>query len=57
MNNRGLPHVYYTAREGEFTYMVMDRLGSSLEDLFVKCGRKLSLKTVLMIGIQMVDRI
>jgi len=57
LNNRGLPHVYYTAREGEFTYMVMDRLGSSLEDLFVKCGRKLSLKTVLMIGIQMVDRI
>ncbi|KAL4472054.1 hypothetical protein ABPG72_007103 [Tetrahymena utriculariae] len=57
LNNRGLPHVYYTAREGDFTFMVMDRLGSSLEDLFQKCGRKLSLKTVLMIGMQMVERI
>lgn len=34
LNNRGVPHVYYTAREGDYTYMVMDRLGSSLEDLF-----------------------
>lgn len=51
LNNRGLPHVYYTAREGDFTYMVMDRLGSSLEDLYQKCNRKFSLKTVCMIGL------
>ncbi len=37
--------------------MLMDLLGSSLEDLFVENGKKLSLKTVLQVGEQMVDRI
>jgi hypothetical protein len=37
--------------------MLMDLLGSSLEDLFVENGKKLSLKTVLQVGEQMLDRI
>jgi serine/threonine protein kinase len=37
--------------------MLMDLLGQSLEDLFVENGKKLSLKTVLQIGEQMVERI
>ncbi len=37
--------------------MLMDLLGSSLEDLFVQNGKKLSLKTVLQVGEQMVERI
>ncbi len=35
----------------------MDLLGPSLEDVFVLCKKKLSLKSVLMLAIQMVDRI
>jgi hypothetical protein len=32
----------------------MDTLGASLEELFRKCGRKFSLKTVLMLADQMI---
>lgn len=37
--------------------MLMDLLGSSLEDLFAEQGKRLSLKTVLQIGEQMLERI
>lgn len=47
--DKGIPNVYYCATEGEYNIMVMDLLGPSLEDLFNLCGRKLSVKSVLMV--------
>lgn len=38
-------------------YLVMDLLGRSLEDLFNYCGRKFSLKTVLLISYELISRI
>jgi len=49
--------VYAFTTEGQYNIMLMDLLGKSLEDLFVENNKQLSLKTVLIIGEQMIDRI
>eukprot|EP01133_Synstelium_polycarpum_P015914 gene15914-18918_t len=53
----GIPSVKWFGFDGDYNIMVMDLLGPSLEDLFNYCGRKFSLKTVLMLGDQMIRRI
>lgn len=50
----GIPNVYYYYESDRNNYMVMDLLGLSIEDLFHKSNRIFCLKTVLMIGMQMV---
>ena len=55
--DNGVPRIYYCGNEGEYNVMVMDLFGQSLEDLFVMNGKKFDLKTTLMIGYQMIERI
>jgi len=53
----GISHVHYFGRAGEYNVLVMDVLGPSLHDLFRFCGRKFTLKTVLMLADQLLERI
>ncbi|CAH1762315.1 8266_t:CDS:2 [Entrophospora sp. SA101] len=53
----GIPNVYYFGQEGLHNILVIDLLGPSLEDLFDMCGRKFSIKTVVMVAKQMLTRV
>lgn len=54
---KGIPQMHWFGSEGTYNVLVMDLLGPSLEDIFSHYRRRLSLKCVLMIADQMLDRI
>jgi serine/threonine protein kinase len=53
----GIPKVRWFGIGPDNSYMVMDLLGKSLEDLFNYCERKFTLKTVLVIAYELICRI
>jgi casein kinase 1 len=53
----GIPVMHWFGIAGEYNAMVMDLLGQNLEDLYNYCAKNFSLKSILMITIQMIERL
>jgi hypothetical protein len=50
----GIPTLHWSGPEGDYNTLVIERLGSSLDELLNCCGGKFSLTTVLLLADQMV---
>lgn len=50
----GFPKFIWYGKEGDYHIMVFELLGPSLEDMFAYCGRKLSLKSVILLADQLI---
>ena len=57
LKGEGIPYIKSYGYSGDYNVLVMELLGKSLEKLFEEKGSKLSLKTVCMLGIQMISRL
>ena len=53
----GIPRIWWHGPEGDYTVLVMDLLGPSLETHFKFCYGRFTMKTVLMLADQMIRRI
>jgi len=49
-----IPCVHWFGTEAGFEAMVVEYLGPSLEDLFIRCRFKFTVKTVLLLAMQLV---
>ncbi|KAJ6438981.1 casein kinase I isoform delta [Purpureocillium lavendulum] len=53
----GIPRIFWYGQQDDYYVLVQELLGPSLEDLFNFCGRRFSLKTVLLVADQAISRI
>jgi len=52
-----VPKIFWIGIAGEFTCMVIELLGPSLEDRFQYCGKRFDLSKVSQLGVMMIDSI
>ncbi len=57
LKGEGIPFIKSYGYSGDYNVLVMELLGKSLETLFEEKGSKFSLKTVCMLGVQMITRL
>lgn len=51
----GIPTLLWFGQEGDYNILVMDLLGQNLEELFILCSNKMSIKTGLMLADQLLS--
>ena len=54
---KGFPRFLWYGEEGDYRILVMELLGPSIYEMYKYCGRKMSLKTVLLLADQVLFRI
>lgn len=54
---KGVPEMVWSGPDGNHNVLVMELLGWNLEQLFTRCGRRFSLKTVLMLADSLLYRV
>ncbi len=57
LQHEGIPKIICYGNNQTHNILVQELLGSSLEEIFNSCGKKFSLKTVCVLGIEMLKRI
>ena len=57
LQGEGIPKIFCYGNNQSHNLLVEELLGRSLEDLFNSCNKKFSLKTVCVLGIEMIKRI
>lgn len=55
--DEGFPKMYWYGVAGDYNCMVMELLGENLENLFDYCMRNFTLKTILLIAFEAIDRL
>ena len=53
----GFPLIYHSGNNKNKNYMILERLGPNLKQLFKYCNHHFSLQTILLIGIQILKRL
>ena len=53
----GFPRVLYYGSDQGHNILVLELLGPALDKILSFCGGRFTLKTIIMIGVQMIDRI
>ena len=56
-NMRGIPTINHLGMTKKYTYVSMRSLGPSISELLNFCGGRFTVKTTLMIGMQLLDRL
>ncbi|KAK2947375.1 putative Casein kinase I [Blattamonas nauphoetae] len=55
-NTQGIPKIHYFGETNAYSVVIMDLLGKNLDSIFVAAKRTLPLRTICILGIQMISR-